>query len=103
MEWRFNYDGEGHFRLTNVGSGKVLDVPDHATADGIALAQWTGNDGDNQSWLITDLGGGEFQIRNEESGKLIGVRQGSTDDAAPVEQRGSGDGEEMRWQVVPAD
>ncbi|WP_437868807.1 RICIN domain-containing protein [Sorangium sp. So ce363] len=50
-----NCIGSGCFRLTNVKSGKVLDVPDESTTDGIALKRWTNHGGDNQAWLPSSM------------------------------------------------
>ncbi|HYP88942.1 MAG TPA: RICIN domain-containing protein, partial [Polyangiaceae bacterium] len=97
--WSFNYDGAGFFRITNVKSKKVIDVPDESTADGVALVQWESNGGDNQAWLLVDLGQGVYKLKNKKSNKFMAVVQGSADAGAAVEQRAGGDGDEQKWKV----
>jgi hypothetical protein len=52
QRWTLHHDGAGYFRLTNVNSGKVLDVPSSSTADGAKLIQFTSN---NSSPATTGL------------------------------------------------
>ncbi len=100
--WSLNYNGSGHFRLTNVGSGKVLDVPDESTAEGVELAQWDDNGGDHQAFLLIDLGRGNYHLRNKKSQKLVGVVQGSTIEGAAIEQRTATGGPEQVWSIQMA-
>ncbi|MFE0464492.1 RICIN domain-containing protein [Kitasatospora sp. NPDC058965] len=63
----------GYFTLTNVGSGKVLDVPGNSTGDGTQLEQWSPNGGGNQQWSILSTANGGYTITNRNSGKVLDV------------------------------
>lgn len=103
QHWSLNYNGRGHFRLTNVMSDKVLDVPDESTSDGAELIQWDDHDGDNQGWLLMDVGRGEYLLRNQRSEKYVAVVDASMDEGAAVEQRSPSGGDEQLWTIVVAD
>jgi len=60
----------GVYRVVNVGSRKVLDVPGASTAN-VPLDQAPSNGGANQQWNITSLGGGSYAIRNVKSGSVV--------------------------------
>ncbi len=98
--WRLNYDGDGHFRLTNEAGGKVMDVPDESVDPGIHVHLWDDNGGDHQAWRVIDIGLGEFRIRNKKSGHFLGVAGGSTAAGSAVEQQNQSTGDEQIWQVV---
>lgn len=98
-QWRFNYDGEGHFRLTNEDGGKVLDVPDESEEPGVAVHVWEDLGGDNQGWLLIDLGEGEYRVRNKKSGLYLGVVAGATNSGARVEQQQESATDEQVWSI----
>ncbi|MDQ2730787.1 MAG: RICIN domain-containing protein [Armatimonadota bacterium] len=65
----------GVYKILNVTSGKVLDVPGASMAN-VALDQTTYTGGANQQWKVTDLGGGSYSVAN--------VKSGSVADCAPT-------------------
>jgi beta-glucanase (GH16 family) len=78
----------GTYRITNVNSGKALEVAggSSATADGDNVQQWSWNDGDWQKWSVEDVGNGLYSIRPVHSGKALDVSGCSTSDGANVQQ-----------------
>jgi hypothetical protein len=100
--WRLNYDGEGHFSLTNDAGGKVIDVPDESTEAGTHLHLWDDNGGDHQVWRLIDIGQGEYRVMNKKSGLVLGVVGASTEAAAGVEQQAESDGDEQIWTISVA-
>ena len=83
-------------------SGKVVDVPDESTEDGVELIQYEDLDGDNQGWRLIDLGEGEYRVRNQNSQKFMGVVAGSVAEGAAIEQRSETSGDEQVWIVTVA-
>ena len=97
--WRFNYDGEGYFRIATDAGGKILDVPDESDQAGQALHIWDDHGGDNQVWRLIDLGDGNFRVQNKKSGLFVGVRDGVDTAGAVVEQQASSSGTEQVWSI----
>lgn len=101
--WRFNYDGEGYFRIATDDGGKILDVPDESEQAGQALHVWEDHGGDNQVWRLIDLGEGNYRVQNKKSGLFVGVRAGADTAGAVVEQQASASGTEQVWAIHIAD
>ncbi|HEX3477690.1 MAG TPA: RICIN domain-containing protein [Kofleriaceae bacterium] len=95
-----DYDGTGYFRVTNVNSGKLLDVPPASTADGAALVQFTSNGANNQKWRVVDLDGGAVRLVNKNSGKVAEVFQSSSADAAAIDPWTVNGGTNQIWRMT---
>ncbi|MEV4502610.1 RICIN domain-containing protein [Streptomyces klenkii] len=73
----------GVYTVTNVGSGKVLDVADSSTANGANIHQWESNGTDTQKWRIGPAkvfrtewyqpDTSEYSLTSVASGKLLDV------------------------------
>lgn len=98
--WRLNYNGSGHFRLSNEAANKVIDVPDESTAAGAVLKLWDDVGGDHQAWTVLDLGGGDYRLRNKKSGLYLGITDGSS--GAAVAQQTATSGDEQIWRIAVA-
>ncbi len=103
QSWRLNYDGAGHFRITNDSSDKVVDVPDESEEAGVDLHLWDDNGGDHQAWRLMDRGEGEYRIVNKKSGHSLGVADGSTEVGAAIQQQSERQGDEQVWRIVIAE
>lgn len=87
QQWLFTYlycaaDGGPVFKLTNVNSGKVLEVYNSSTRNGATVDQWAWNGSKTQMWEINS----EDVFINVNSGKILEVYNSSTSDGAPVDQ-----------------
>jgi hypothetical protein len=100
QDWRLDDMGGGWWRLTNVGSGKVLDVPGGSTANSVAIGQFADKSGTNQRWSFTDVGGGWFTITSQVSGKLLDVDGQSTADGAAIHQYQANGQDNQRWSLT---
>ncbi|GIF98223.1 RICIN domain-containing protein [Catellatospora citrea] len=89
-----------YYRVTNVNSGKVMDVIGQSTADSAEVKQYTWNSGANQKWAFEDAGGGYYRLRNMHSGKCLDVASGSTANGANIIQYACGTGTNQQWQWV---
>jgi arabinan endo-1,5-alpha-L-arabinosidase len=74
------------YTLTNVHSGKALEVYETSTADGARIGQWSANGGAWQQWRFLDSGDGHYRLQSRHSGKVVDVLDWSTDDGADVVQ-----------------
>lgn len=100
QQWRLDDMGGGFWRLTNVRSGKVLDVPGNSANNSVALQQWTDNSGNNQRWSFTDTGGGWFKITGMASGKNLDVAAYSLADGASINQYQDNGQDNQRWMLT---
>ncbi|MCA9237722.1 MAG: RICIN domain-containing protein [Planctomycetales bacterium] len=100
QQWRIEDAGNGWWRLTNLASGKVLDVPGNSTANSAQLQQYRDNGGDNQRWSITPNGDGYYVITSKQSGKNLDVEGASTADGAAIHQYQPTAGDNQLWSIV---
>ncbi|HEX6681456.1 MAG TPA: alpha-galactosidase [Candidatus Limnocylindrales bacterium] len=100
QRWRLTDAGGGYFTVTNVNSGKCLDVfgGTAATGDGVRIAQWACHGGTNQQWRLQDAGGGFVNLIARHSGKCLDVTGGSTADGAQLVQWACNGGTDQQWQ-----
>jgi endoglucanase len=89
-----------YYRITNVNSGKVIDVTGQSTANSAEVKQWTWNGGANQKWAFRDAGSGFVNLVNLNSGKCLDVASASTANGANIIQFTCGSGTNQQWQWV---
>ncbi|WP_207914122.1 glycoside hydrolase [Micromonospora sp. KC213] len=53
-QWILSTTGDGTYTLVNAATGRLIDVSDHATADGSRVGTWTPTSQNNQRWTIVD-------------------------------------------------
>jgi hypothetical protein len=107
LRYSWGLDGGGnaplaHYRVTDAGSGKVLDVVGSSVADSAEVKQYTWNGGANQQWAFESLGTGYYRIVNRYSGKCLNVASASTADGANIIQYACGGGTNEQWQMQTA-
>jgi hypothetical protein len=64
-------DAGGYYTITNVNSGKVLDVSGNAIKSGTAIIQYTDRGADNQKWAITKNADDSFTIASKANPDLV--------------------------------
>ena len=88
-------------------SGKVLDVPGFATADGVVIEQFQLNRGTNQQWLFfpSAINGNVNKIVSLSSGKVLDVPHSETADGVLIQQftDNKGKGVNQQWRLVRVD
>jgi len=107
LRYSWGLDGGGntvtaHYRITGVGSGKVLDVVASSVADGAEVKQYSWNGGGNQQWAFENLGTGYYRIVNRYSGRCLNVPSASTADGANIIQYACGGGANEQWRMQTA-
>ncbi|MFB4304737.1 endo-1,4-beta-xylanase [Actinomadura sp. GTD37] len=83
-------DGSG--TIKGVGSGRCLDVPNAATADGTQLQLWDCHGGTNQQWTYTDAG--ELRVYGDKCLDAAGTGNG-----AKVQIYGCWGGDNQKWTL----
>lgn len=62
------FNGPGRYEITNLKSGKVLDLDRN---DQTSVIQWSSRGTDNQVWEIRSAGGGFYSLRNVRNGNAL--------------------------------
>ncbi|WP_459193266.1 family 43 glycosylhydrolase [Halosimplex sp. J119] len=91
---------EGTYHLTNVNSGKLLEVADAGTAAGDNVQQFADTGHACQDWDVTANGDGTYAITNVHSGLLLEVANASTSDGANVQQYSDTGHACQDWNIV---
>jgi len=90
QQWDLRYyrdNGEKYYVFVNRKSGKVLDVPELSTRDGVQLIQYEYNGGKNQDFRLKKTRGKYYRIQCRHSGKYVDVKRSSLGEGAPVIQK----------------
>jgi hypothetical protein len=89
----------GVYQITNVNSGKCLDVANNSTANNAAIQQWTCGAGDNQKWRIEPVGTGLYKLTAVHSGRVMGVGASGMADGTKVVQWDSVNVADQKWYI----
>ena len=100
QRFRFTYDGQGFYTVSNFKSGKLLDVADSSWADGANVQQWRANGEDAQKWRIDDNGDGTYTLVSKCSGKVLDVDNGKARNGANVQQYTSNGTAAQKWRLA---
>jgi hypothetical protein len=92
---------DGTYTLTNVGSGKVLEVSGSGAGDGANVLQRESTGLDNQKWRITSTQRGVATLTAVHSGKVLDVSDASTRDGANVQQWTPNNSYAQQWWLTP--
>jgi hypothetical protein len=95
--------GGGWYRLTNSGSGKLLDDTSRSTTAGTQLQQLTAGPAGqtDQQWSVTPADNGYVTVTNELSGLVVGASGAATRDNAAIDQETPTGAASQQWQLVP--
>ncbi|QJB38079.1 RICIN domain-containing protein [Chitinophaga oryzae] len=90
---------DGTYKVTNLSSGKVLDIYSASTADYAGAVQWDWHNGANQQWTFTYLNNGYYRITSVNSGKVLDVNGYSHADGTQAIQYSWHEGYNQQWQL----
>ncbi|MDO4317659.1 MAG: InlB B-repeat-containing protein [Lachnospiraceae bacterium] len=74
--WKFDWQGDGSYIITNVANGKVLDVYGANSANGTNVQTWELNRGDSQKWCFIKSGN-NYVIVSRCGGKVLNIDENS--------------------------
>ncbi len=100
-QWTFARQSDGTYFITNVKSGKVLDVPNFAKASGTELIIFSRNGGANQKWRVEKNGDGYVSIISVSSGLAVDVPGYSNQNWTKLVQNNYSGGKEQQFRLVP--
>jgi N-acetyl-anhydromuramyl-L-alanine amidase AmpD len=100
QRWRFEYTGDGCYRITNLVSGRALDVPG-GSKQPVQIQLKDTKENDSQLWRLLEGGSkGEYRLVNKASGKVLEVFAGSAHNGAAVLQSTWNGKSRQRWTLA---
>ncbi len=93
--------GDGVYKITNLSSGKALDVDGVNPADGIKVQQWPYLGSANQQWILVASDGGFHKLIARHSAKVIEIGAWSTVNGGQAQQWSNGNQGSGQWKLVP--
>jgi hypothetical protein len=94
-EWQLLYDGEGHFRIKNRQSGKVLG----AAPDG-GVTEAADRKSPGVMWRLEWDGTGDCRLINQASGKALSSSGGTAAGSPVIQASDAKDSDELHWQII---
>jgi len=92
----------GTYRVSNVNSGKLLEVAGAGTSDGDTVQQYGDTGCSCQQWYVEDTGNGVYRFENVNSGKVMEISGAGTSDGDNVQQWSDNSGSHQRWTLESA-
>jgi thermitase len=92
----------GVYQVTNVNSGKCLDVLGGSTANSAAVQQSTCGTADKQKWQIEPVGSGYYKLKALHSGRVMSIGQSNMTNGAPTIQWDDGTYIDQKWAIQPS-
>jgi len=100
-QWHFARQRDGTYIITNVKSGRVIDLPNSSQNSGEVLIIYDRHGADNQRWRVEQNEGDYVSIVSVSSGQAIDVPRYSTQNNTRVIQYGYHRGREQQFRLVP--
>jgi hypothetical protein len=95
QQWQLAPAGNGGYRIANVASGEIADVPGGSTTAGTQLVQHADDHAPDSQWTFTPNASGGYTVTSRSDGQVLDV-SGS----AVVQQPASGAATQA-WKLVP--
>ncbi|OQP44661.1 hypothetical protein A4H97_09875 [Niastella yeongjuensis] len=100
QRWRFEYAGDGWYKITSLVSGRALEVPG-GSKDNVQLLLKTAKENDNQLWRLLEAGSNkELRLVNKASEKVVDVFAGSANNGAAVLQTAWTGKNRQKWLLT---
>ena len=100
-QWTFRSAGSGHYVITNVNSGEVLDSVDCGEFDGTLTDLWSSLGNLCQEWDVTPAGS-HYTVSGVNSGEVLDVEDCETANGTTVRQWAQLDNTCQQWDFTPA-
>ena len=86
QKFYIEYVGNGYYKINNVQSAKVLDVPDASKEVGTKIQQYGSNDTSAQRWKIRKNIDGTYNFISENSGLALDIEYGTIQEGTSIQQ-----------------
>lgn len=100
MKFRFTYLNSGYYKITNVGSNKVLEVEDTSVGSTVQQNSWDGSN--RQKWKLHLDSKGFFEISPKSTPSCrINISSGKAQDWQYIYADKSDESNSQKWQIIP--
>ena len=99
QRWRFVYDGNGHYLIVSLASGKVLDAEAGELLAGANVCQRASNGDDSQKWRVSVNSDGSITLFNKMLNGVLDVEGAGAWEGSNVQVYSSNDTSAQRWDV----
>ena len=100
QQWKFTSAGNGHFTITNVNSGTVLDSVNCGIFDGTLTDLWSSLGNQCQEWDVSAVGS-HYTISNVANGMVLDAEDCETANGTVVRQWAQLDNTCQQWDIKP--
>ncbi|OZG57515.1 1,4-beta-N-acetylmuramidase [Bifidobacterium tissieri] len=96
--WKVSHDKNGYVTLTNVESGKVLDISNASSNDGANVQQWSSNGSLAQKWVLVKESNGSFTLHSAlREDFVIDAAAGGTSNGTNIQMWTSNNSVAQHW------
>ncbi len=101
QQWRFDYLNNGYYRITNVNSGKVLDLTGAKAVNAQNLQQYAANGTKAQEWLVSKNADGSYTIASRvDPNFVMDLTGGKAADGRNIQLYAFNDSMAQHWNIV---
>ena len=86
QKFYISYEGDGYYKIANVGSALIMDVENGAQVNGTNIRQWEDNGAVAQRWKIIKNSDGTYNFIAQCSEKALDVNGGVFQDGTNIQQ-----------------
>ena len=101
--WYITKTSDGYVRLTNVGSGLVLDLASAIAANGTRIQQYASNGTDAQLWRVVLANNGVKLVSKVNSNFVIDITNANDESFVPLQSYSDNGTAAQRWHLVVFD
>jgi hypothetical protein len=91
QQWQLVSTGDGFYKVVNVASGQLLNIPNGSTTVGTQLIQWPDDNGANAQWRVS----GGYTLTGRSNGLSVDVS------GTKVVQQATSGSTSQQWKLVP--
>ena len=106
IQKKFNikYDiNDGCYTITNINSGKLLDVQNGGTQNGTNVWQYEENGTDSQKWKIVKNSNGSYSIISKHNGLYLDIKDGNIANGANVQVYDGNNSVAQQFKLIKLD
>lgn len=98
--FKFEYMGDGYYKITAKHSGKVLDAKGGGTESTTNVQQYPSNDSSAQRWIVKSAGDGYWYIVNKTSNYYLDLSSGNAENGKNIWIYTPNGSNAQRWGLV---
>ncbi len=101
QQWNISSNASGVYTLTNVASGRVLDIASGSYDNGAKAIIYNSNGGNNQKFALIKTRNNAYRISPLSSTKSVEVKDAATNNGAAIIQYRYWETTNQQWELIP--